>query len=184
MDLETLDSVIETAFCDVMRDEGCTLHQAQLADQGMGRKISDAEWRAAKVRDQETDWRGVPTAFLDECDAALSHATPLSWRFYLPAYMSRTLRLLDADILETMLPGTVIFHLTYSDKHPGQAANTLERFHTLSAAQQQAVRSFLEYIRDYPRQVTSYSEEAQLALRKYWGLDEQRRPGGPKIVRP
>ena len=176
--------MIEAAFCDVMRDENCTLHQAQLADQGLGREIRDAEWRAAKLKDQETDWRSIPAVFLDECDAALSHATPQSWRFYLPAYMRRALRLLDADILDTMLSGSVIFHLTYSDKHPGEAAYTLERFQTLNATQEQAVRSFLEYIRDYPWKVTSYSEEAQLALRKYWGLDERRRPHGPKIIRP
>jgi hypothetical protein len=35
MDLESLDAEIEAAFRNVERDEDCTLHQAQLSDQGM-----------------------------------------------------------------------------------------------------------------------------------------------------
>jgi hypothetical protein len=184
MDLESLDAEIEAAFRNVERDEDCTLHQAQLSDQGMRREISDTEWRAAKAKDQETDWRRVPASFLDECDAALSHATPQGWRFYMPAFMRRALQLLDTDIMKTMLPGSVIFHLTYRDKAPGDAAYALERFNTITVAQSQAVTSFLEYIRDHPTSVTSCQGDAELALRKFWGLDRQKRPQGPKIILP
>lgn len=186
MDLSTPEKTIETAFRDVERDEECTLHQAQLTDQGMRRDISDAELVAAKNEDPETDWRRVPAVFLDECNAALSHASPQSWRFYLPAYMRRALQLLDANIHESELLGSVIFHLTYRGKDPGMAGYILDRFHTLSAEQQHAVAAFLEYVRDYPAPETShpYSQDAERALRKYWGLDKQKRPTGLRIILP
>jgi hypothetical protein len=170
-DLATVNATIEAAFLDVERDDGCTLHQAQLADEGLRREISSAEWQAAKDKDQETDWRLIPAVFLDECDAALSHGTPRSWRFHLPAYMRRALRLLDADIVETWLPGSVIFHLTFSDS---KATFDLERFHMLDASQGGAVRLFLECIRNYPTKEASYPQDADRALCKYWGRDDTR----------
>jgi hypothetical protein len=179
MNLANVDATIEAAFLEVERDDHCTLHQAQLADQGLSREISDAEWQAARDKDQETDWRLIPAVFLDECDAALSHGTPQSWRFHLPAYMRRALRLLDADILETWLPGNVIFHLTYSDK---KSSFDLERFDTLDATQGRAVKSFLECIRNYPTKEPSYQQDAERALARYWGRDAEKRPTGAIIV--
>ena len=52
--------LLEVAFLGVQRDEQCTLHQAQLADQSLGRKTSREEWEAAGRLDPETDWRDVP----------------------------------------------------------------------------------------------------------------------------
>jgi hypothetical protein len=184
MDIATVDATIESAFAGVVRDENCTLHQAQLRDQTLDRDIPEAEWRSAKDTDRETDWRQISDAALDECDAALSHATPQSWRFYLPAYMRRALRLLDADLLDTFLPGSVVFHLTYARPSPSSESYILDRFKMLDSAQGKAVSMFLEYVRDYPAARTSYRKEAELALRKYWGLDEQKRPQGPKIIVP
>lgn len=181
MDLSTVDATIEAAFLDVERDEECTLHEAQLIDHTLDREISDAEWQAAKDKDQETDWRQVPAKYLDECDAALSHATPRSWRFYLPAYMRRALRLLDAD---TWFPGSVIFHLTYSGESPMMTSYNLERFNLLNRAQGEAVRQFLEYCRKHSGHRSHYQRDAELALRKYWALDERMRPQGPKIILP
>jgi hypothetical protein len=177
-------ATIEAAFIGVERDEDCTLHQAQLADQGMSREISDAEWQSARERDQATDWRQVPTASLDECDAALSHATPQSWKFYLPAYMCRALQLLEADILDTWFPGSLIHHLSCPSKSPGLESYVFDRFRMLNSAQGQSVAPFLQFIRDFPATRTSYRREAEAALRKYWKLDEEKRPEGPKIILP
>lgn len=69
---------------------------------------------------------------MNECDAALSHATPQSWPFYLTAYMRRALRSLDATILEAELP------------------------------QGQAVRIFLEYPRDDSAKETYNQQDAKL----------------------
>jgi hypothetical protein len=179
-----LDEVLEAAFIGVERDDACTLHQAELIDRTPEREVADAEWSHARDIDQATDWRQVPSAALDECGAAMSHATPQSWRFYLPAYKRRALDLLDIQLLETWLPGSVIHHLTFSSQFAGQVSYKLDRFETLSTAQGRAVRIFLEYIRDYPCAVASYRRDAELALLKYWGLVEEKRPLRPKIILP
>jgi len=183
MDRVRLDGIIEAAFMGVLRDDECTLHQAELIDHSPERDVSDAEWLHAKEIDVATDWREVPSAALDQCGAAMSHATPNSWRFYLPAYMRRALGLLDATILETWIPGSVLSHLTFSQKYAGQVPYLLERFETLNDAQGKAVCAFLEYVREYPCVVAPYRQDADLALRQYWGLHTANRPRG-QIVLP
>jgi hypothetical protein len=172
--------LLEAAFLGVQRDAACTLHQAQLADQSLSRKISQEEWGAAGRLDPETDWRDVPAAALDECGAALSHATPRSWHFYLPAYMRRALDLIDEPTWESV--GSVVFHLTYTEKN-NLAAYWLERFHQLNEAQARAVTAFLEFVRDYSTEGWSYADDARLALKKYWVLPPERRPPGTTIIR-
>jgi hypothetical protein len=184
MGLSTLRGAIESAFHRIKRDEDCTLHQAQLLDDSMRREIPENEWLAAKDRDRETDWRDVPAAYLDECDAALSHATPASWHFYIPAFMLRALHLLDVRAVDDFLPGSVIFHLTYRGDHPGTAAYTLDRFGTLDDAQKQSITLFMEFIRDSETAKSYYARDAAIALQNYWGLDEQERPTGPRIILP
>ncbi len=126
--LQNVLGLIDEAFAGTQRDESCTIHQAQLADETLDREIPDEEWLVAKLRDPEINWRDVPTPSLDECDAALSHATPTSWLFYLPAYMKRALELLTANSEDSNLPNSVIFHLTLERKSPGLNFYVFERF--------------------------------------------------------
>ena len=182
MDLQKLLALIDEAFTGAQRDEDCTLHQAQLLDHTMDREISEAEWDEAKRRDPETDWRAVPASSLSECDAALSHATPQSWLFYIPAYMKRALELLDADVVTTWLPGSVVFHLTYDNKDPGLGRRTIERFRLLTPKQNESVVAFLNYVVAYPRKTTSYASEATEALNNYWAVPMHRRPRGIEIA--
>jgi len=44
-------ALIDDAFASSQRDESCTLHQAQLADETLDREIRDDEWLIAKHRD-------------------------------------------------------------------------------------------------------------------------------------
>ncbi len=175
MDRATVEKLIRDAFRGIERDEECTLHQAELRDHVGDRDIAESEWQEAKNKDQETDWRDVSADFLDECEAALSHASVRCWRFYLPAYMTRALQLLDVCIWKTCLPGSVIFHLTFGGERDSLAARRLERYEALSFQQKNAVRSFLEYVQDYPTEVKSYCNDAEVALRNYWSLDERDR---------
>lgn len=179
-DAREIKRLLEAAFLGVQRDEDCTLHQAQLADQSLSRKISREEWAAAGRLDPETDWRDVPTTALDECPEALSHATPPSWHFYLPAYMRHALDLIETPTWESI--GSVIFHLTYSEKN-NLGPYHLQRFRQLNEAQSWAVTAFLEFLRDYPNWDPFFPDDAKLALRKYWGLAPERRPPGLKIIR-
>ena len=114
--------------------------------------------------------------FLDECDAALSHASPKSWLFYLPAYMKRALELHDAGPFTSWLPGSVIFHLTYDRKDPQQISYLLERFTQLTPEQERAVVAFLSYYSFQGRERNRYAEDAKAALDNYWALASGKRP--------
>ena len=180
MDLQAVLALIDEAFAGVQRDEECTLHHAQLLDHTLDRDISEDEWSEAKRRDPETDWRDIPASSIDECDAALSHATLQCWLFCIPAYMKRALQLLDID---TWLPGSVIFHLTYDNKDQGLGWRTMERFRQLTPRQVEAVAAFLSYIIAYPSKRPWRANHATEALRRYWGLPEDQRPRGIVIAR-
>jgi hypothetical protein len=180
MDRTALRKEIETAFAGVTRDPEQTLHQAQLTDQGISRLISGREWREAGLRDREKEWTEVPGEALDECDAALSHFTPASWRFYLPAYLCRSLELFAAPDFKTDLLHRVLFQITlHEDGDSGLQGYLLECYQSLTPAQCAAVRHFLELVvRESLELVeatngywSTYSD-AQKALESYWSKAE------------
>ena len=167
---------IKSAFAGVRRDSDMTLHQAQLADQGMSREISDAEWAAALAKDHETEWQEVNPTALAECDASLSHLSPTGWRFYLPAYMLRAMELLDLPVTKTWVPGNVVGALDLDTKHSGLKRYALTRFEILTPAQVDAVAAFLTYVRDFEHEENYSREDAARALSKYWALSPKERP--------
>jgi hypothetical protein len=184
MNVEAIRALIHEAFQGLKRDEDCTLHQAQLDDESMRRRIPREEWALAKRWDPETDWQDVPASALDECGAALSHASPQSWHFYLPAYMERALELIDRwgrtppeerPLWVDDLPFSVVYHLTYRTES-GLAPHCLERFARLNEAQDSAVMAFLELVRDSR---SFLADEADEALLKYWAIPRGRRPTLP-----
>jgi hypothetical protein len=138
-------------------------------------EIPDEEWTAAKLLDAETDWREVPARFLDGCDAALSHVSPKSWHFHLPAYMKRALEL--RDTLHTSdLPGWVIFHLTHDRKQLSLTSYTLERFTQLTPEKIRAVVAFLDYFNLQRSERDWDADRAREALNSYWALPPDKRP--------
>lgn len=171
-----LRTEIEAAFAGVARDPEQSLHQSQLTDQGMSRRIPGREWMAAERRDRERSWTEVPGEALDECDAALSHFTPASWRFYLPAYICRALSLFTPPDLKTDLLDIVVFQLTLHEKtDEGLKGYLLERYRSLTPAQHEAVRHFLELVvHESLRLVETTNdhwrlyEDAKTALESYW----------------
>ncbi|HEX6862546.1 MAG TPA: DUF6714 family protein, partial [Thermoanaerobaculia bacterium] len=152
------------------------LHQAQLTDQGISRRIHGGEWREEGRRDREKHWTEVPGEALDECDAALSHCTPESWRFYLPAYLCRSLSLFAPPDLEDRMLHDVLFHLTcHGDDDPGLRAYILERYRSLTPAQHEAVRHFLELVIHESLHLVETTNDhyqtydaAKKALESYW----------------
>jgi len=173
---EAIISTIANAFRTVDRDESYTLHEAQLTDQSMRREIPAKEFADAKRLDPQQNWRDIPASSIDECDAALSHLSPKGWRFYIPAYMTRAVELLDQPIWKTWLPGSVVFHLTYPKKEIPLQFYTLERFSLLDEVQVAAVAAFLEYVAAHAPAEASIREDAQLALKRYWALPGDQRP--------
>lgn len=183
MDLQNVLGLIDAAFAGVQRDDECTLHQAQLLDHTLDREVSEEEWREAKQRDPETDWREVPVASLDECDCALSHATPKSWLFYMPAYMKHALELLDSTV---WFSGSVIFHLTYRSQREGLHWYVIERFKQLTPGQEEAVVAFLNYIIAYGSKSNWHANQcaksATEALNSYWALPSNKRRHGIEVA--
>jgi hypothetical protein len=164
------------AFGYVQRDEGCTLHQAQLIDQSLHRDIPEEEYEEAKLLDPYSNWYEVPSADIDACEAALSHITPEGWRFYIPAYMKRAIELVDKPIWETDLTSSVIFHLTLPSNDPLMRHYVLERFKILNEEQVQAVAMALTFFANHLSSTTDWREDATTALNSYWGLERAARP--------
>ncbi len=86
-DIGPIIQAIEQAFAGVPRGS-ITLHEAEVVD-SYG---TEAERQRARKRDTEADWCEVPDSSIEECQNALPHLDPESWRFYLPAYMRHGLR--------------------------------------------------------------------------------------------
>ncbi|MDB6013959.1 MAG: hypothetical protein JWL65_6209 [Gammaproteobacteria bacterium] len=97
----------------------------------------------------------------------------------MPAYMKRALQLLDTD---AWLPGSMIFHLTYDNKHQDLGWRTIERFRQLTPRQVEAVVAFLSYIVAYPNKGTWNADHATEALNSYWAFPASRRPRGIEIA--
>jgi len=176
VDREAIISTIACAFRTVDRDDSYTLHEAQLTDQSMRREIPAKEFTDAKRLDPHQDWREIPASSIDECDAALSHLSPKGWRFYIPAYMTRAVELLDQPVWKTSLPGSVVFHLTYPKKEVPLQFYKLDRFNLLDEVQVAAVVTFLEYVAAHAPADAGIREDAQVALKRYWGLPQDQRP--------
>lgn len=138
----------------------------------MRRRIGAAEWAAAGRLDPEESWEDVSGLALDQCDAALSHATPESWRFYLPAFMRRALaHFVPPDYSYEKL-SAVLFHLTYT---PQNGPHLLPRFELLDPRQRRAVRHFLELVEEETLALVEATnsnywtyEAAKNALDSYW----------------
>lgn len=166
---------IRSAFEGVARDAEQSLRQAQLCDLGMSAyPATSADWRLAGESDVEEKWYDVPGSILDECDAALSHLIPMSWRFYLPAYLCRSLSLFVAPTFESGMLRSLIFHLTWPSEEGAQAYSR-ERFETLNPDQCVAIKSFLGCVRDEAllaleatNQHWGVYEDAKIALASYW----------------
>ncbi len=156
--VEDIIRAIEQAFRGVCRG-AITLHEAEVIDD----YGTEAQRQRARKLDTEDNWREVPDASIAACPDALSFVDPVSWRFYLPAYMRFALRHL------TNSRSGAIDHAIYSlDK--GEIRDLadwkLERFRTLDAAQARAVRRFLAFAAENGDFCDGHA--AKTALDAYW----------------
>jgi hypothetical protein len=147
-----------------------TLHQAQLADQTMTRKIPEQEWNDAGKRDVGRTWQDLTDEELISCDAALSHFDESSFVYYLPAYLLFAVRNHNADWSDPAdtTVGSVVFSVTHRTPY------TLARFKQFSTEQRAAVIAFLELIAEKGNEYER--PEAQKSLERYWKTDEASKP--------
>ena len=160
--VESIIAAIEEAFAGVARGS-VTLHEAEIIDD----YGTAAERLHARARDPEVNWPDVPDSSIQECPAALSFVDPVSWRFYLPAYMRFGLRHLREP------RNSAIDHAIYSLTGGGPQLGEFqaERFQTLSEAQARAVRRFLAFASENGQ----YCDDsvAREALEAYWDPDRR-----------
>jgi hypothetical protein len=155
MTAEAVISAIEAAFDGVRRGE-LTIHEADLLDHAF---VSDAEWRAARLKDSEVRWQDVPAEAICDCVYALSYLDPVSWRFYIPAHMRWSVEHLfdrESDPVER-----TIYTLGGTD------AWTRERYQLLSQQQSEAVLAFLEFVSAHPDDANAVL--ATEGIDRYWG---------------
>ncbi len=158
---------IRQAFAEVTREEGVTLHEAVVIDD-YGSKEERAE---ARKLDVDHHWYDVPDALLEShCDTLCFVDTP-GFRYYLPAYMTWTLRYaMTSDSFS-------VDHAVYS-LNPGTDSKLrdwhLERFEAFDEAQSKAINQFLWFVAEYLDEFAD-GTAAVNALNRYWHrFDEPR----------
>ena len=164
METDELTRLIQMAF-PLQPIPKMTLHQAQLADQTMTRKIPEHEWNDAGKRDAGRTWQDLTDEEIVSCDAALSHFDESSFVYYLPAYLLFAVRNYNADWPDPgeMTVGSVVHSVTHRTPY------TLGRFKLLSTEQRAAVIAFLELIAE--KGSDHERLQAQKALERYWKTD-------------
>lgn len=91
---------IESAFKDVKRGKGITLHQAQADDD----RLTPEEQLEARRLDTETCWQDIPDAIMKKIEVPFGFLDSEGFRYYLPAYMRFITRHLD------LFAGDMIFY--------------------------------------------------------------------------
>lgn len=163
--IETLTLQIGVAFADVTREDGVTLHEADVIDD----YGSDEQRAAARQLDTDRHWSEVEDALIDTLPSAFSFLDDRGFRYYLPAYMCSALR--NFDTTTSAARDTVLLALSigrwYGSGEPG-AAPIPERFHMLSPAQAQTVCRFLRFFAAHGGS-DSEIKQTQETLDDYWG---------------
>ena len=156
---EAIIQAIERAFRHVERDDGVTLHEAEVIDD----YGSDEERAAARRLDPDRHWQDVPDATLARY-SGFSFLDPRGYRYYLPAYMRWILKHPTASS-DSNSPDSLLHSLT---RTPGIEEWTLSRWSMLNDDQAAVVCRFLRFLVAYSN---DYGPEhrAQLALDDYWG---------------
>ena len=157
---ETVIEAIRAAFAGVPRG-AITIHEAEVID-SYG---SEAERDAARRLDTEPSWDRIPNADIEECTTALCHLDPEGWRYYVPAYMTWSLRHFRVSL--SNVSDYTIYTFDSSGSDPGMREYHLGRYRLLDESQSCAVCRFLQYMATNEAHADSWV--ANVALNEYWG---------------
>jgi hypothetical protein len=108
---------------------------------------------ADAIRD---DWRRVSDSYLEQYHCGMTYVDQQSWLFYLPAFLSYSLRHPDTSALPL---DACLNTLRPPDREPS-------RFKMLNDVQREIVRTVLDYLAFYERAVVQ--DSARLVLEEYW----------------
>jgi hypothetical protein len=154
MRLEALQQQIEQAFVDVPYP-------------GDDHIIDDPyDWEAAELLEcfKGKHWKEL--SYEDLFQNSLTFVGLDAYSFYLPAYLLAALD--DYERSDHVVYGLC----PMSSEKPKLLQWQLRRYDRLNARQREAVRSFLEYMRDEKREYVFDAEEIHDALERYWAREE------------
>lgn len=138
---EVIDD-ITSAFGDVSREDGTTLHEAMALDD----YAPDEEQRAARRLDVDRSWQDVPDADIFACCSALSFMDEKGFRYYIPAFMIYGLRNWEDDyngILSSAM--YQLLHESSKSLRKSEPASIAARYN-FTGAQSKAVARFLRFV--------------------------------------
>jgi len=147
-----LAAEIKTAFADVSRGDGVSLHQAHVMD----RRGSEAQEREARNLDLDTRWQDVPASDIATYSGILPFLDMEGFLYYIPAYMLWTVEnLLTSD------SDSIFF--TICAFTSGHAPNR----QVFSEHQAQVVGRFLWYV---ALACPGYGDDISYAIEADWGF--------------
>lgn len=159
IDTAPLIAEITAAFDGVAREGGVSLREGRVLDD-FG---TEEQCAAARLLDTDTRWQDVSDADLEEYESSLSFFDAIGFRYYLPAYMLRDLRLninptygMSSDIVIPLDPCVGTNLHDYS----------LDQFRLLTPQQGRAVCRFLRFVAMHGNE--GEREDAVRVLRDYW----------------
>ena len=159
---DRLIAEIERVFDDVSREDGITLHEADVIDY----YGSEQEMKLARRKDREARWQDVPEEEIEKCYNSLAHLDAKGLRYYLPAFMRWTVRhARDSDSLSSDF---TIYILCPNDDKASLSEDQLKRFAAFDTHQARSICSFLRFVVEYDG---GYLDTcvARQALGQYWG---------------
>lgn len=132
-------AAIRKAFARVRRGR-ITLHEALVID-SFG---YESERLEARLADVDRAWTDVPAAHLDHGANALAHLDPVSWRYYLPAFMVWVLA--NFRTSQSLAIDCTIYTLDPAEENSQLSEYTEHRFRLLDEDQCAAVSMFLRHM--------------------------------------
>ncbi len=155
---QAITTEITSAFEDVQRGDGITLHQAQVLDY-YGDEKEEAE---ARAKDTDTRWQDIPDSLIEELSGTLRFLDAKGFCYYIPAFMIWALR--HHETSDSFARDAAVYAFGVDPL----AEHHMERFRVLAEQQTKAVAHFLWYFayranKDYADDVV-----AQEALDAYW----------------
>ncbi|MBX7245275.1 MAG: hypothetical protein K1X53_07230 [Candidatus Sumerlaeaceae bacterium] len=166
MTADELIAEIEEHFADVTRGEGMTLAQgAVVADYG-----AQADWDLASQVPCDARWQDIPDSVLDVHAHTLNFLDQKGFRFYLPAFMRRSLRLLGEIVNEPWANtvGNLTFWPQDSEEPNNPSVDWMrECWDGFTPEQGRVILSFLDFTVASPLD-SADQEMAAKAIEDYW----------------
>lgn len=157
---ELMTQRIETAFGDVRRGSGITLHEADVLD------ACGSEKERVKARKLDTDekWQDVPEREIEDHPSALCFLDPEGFRYYLPAYMRWSVR--NYRTSNSLSCDMTLYALAPSG-NKGVTDWNRARWEVFTRQQSEVILDYLRFMLETGKDHAD-SFMAELAINAYW----------------